>query len=69
MEQGKVLSQVEVERKENEITKAPKAIKLAEIAQKVVTGDALHTQRGLATQILEWQADYVFPVKENQSGL
>jgi len=67
--QGKVLSQVEVGRKENEITKAPKALNLAEISQKVVTGDALHTQRGLATQIIERQADYLFPVKENQSGL
>jgi predicted transposase YbfD/YdcC len=35
----------------------------------VVTGDALHTQRGLATQIIERQADYLFPVKENQSRL
>jgi len=69
VEQGKVLSQVEVGRKENEITKAPKALKLAEISQKVVTGDALHTQRGLAAQIIERQADYLFPVKENQSGL
>jgi len=55
-------------RKENEITKAPKALQLAEISQKVVTGDALHTQRGLAAQIIERQADYLFPVKENQSG-
>jgi len=69
VEQGKVLSQVEVGRKENEITKAPKALKLAEISQKGVTGDALHTQRGLAAQIIERQADYLFPVKENQSGL
>jgi len=69
VEQGKVLSQVEVGRKENEITKAPKALQLAEISQKVVTGDALHTQRGLAAQIIERQADYLFPVKENQSGL
>lgn len=69
VEQCKVLSQVEVGRKENEITKAPKAIKLAEISQKVVTGDALHTQRGLATQIIERQGDYLFPVKENQAGL
>lgn len=57
VEQGKVLSQVEVGRKENEITKAPKAVQRAEISQKVVTGDALHTQRGLAAQIIERQAD------------
>ena len=69
VEQAKVMSQVEVGRKENEITKAPQALKLVEISQKVVTGDALHTQRGLAAQILEAQGDYVLPVKENQLQL
>lgn len=67
--QAKVLSQVEVGRKENEIAKAPQALKLTEISQKVVTADAMHTQRGLATQILEAQGEYVFPVKENQLQL
>jgi predicted transposase YbfD/YdcC len=67
--QAKVLSQVEVGRKENEIVKASQALKLAEISQKVITADALHTQRGLASQILEAQNDYVFPVKENQPQL
>ena len=69
VEQGKVMSQVEVGRKENEITKAPKALKLVEISQKVITGDAMHTQRGLVAQILEAQGDYVLPVKENQPQL
>jgi predicted transposase YbfD/YdcC len=69
VEQAKVMAQVDVGRKENEITKAPKALKLVEIAQKVVTGDAMHTQRGLAAQIVEAQGDYVFPVKENQPQL
>jgi predicted transposase YbfD/YdcC len=69
VEQAKVMSQVEVGRKENEIVKAPQVIKLAEISQKIITGDAMHTQRGLAAQILEAQGDYVFPVKENQPQL
>jgi len=69
VEQGKVLAQVEVGHKENEITKAPQALKLVEITQKVITADAIHTQRGLSSQILEGQADYVFPVKENQPQL
>jgi predicted transposase YbfD/YdcC len=69
VEQAKVMSQVDVGRKENEITKAPKALKMVEIAQKVITGDGMHTQRGLATQIVEAQGDYVFPVKENQPQL
>jgi predicted transposase YbfD/YdcC len=67
--QAKVVSHVEVGRKENEIVKAPTALKLAEISQKVITADAMHTQRGLATQILEAQGEYVFPVKENQPQL
>jgi len=67
--QAKVLSQVEVGRKENEITKAPKALKLVEISQKVVTADAIHTQKALASQIVDQGGDYVFPVKENQAHL
>ena len=41
----KVLAQVEVGRKENEISKAPKALESVEISQKVITGDAMHTQK------------------------
>ncbi len=69
VEQAKVLSQVEVGRKENEITKAPQALKSVEIAGKVVTGDALHTQKRLSSQILEPHGDYLWPVKENQLQL
>jgi len=69
VQEAKVMSQVEVGCKENEIIQAPKALKRAEISQKVITADAMHTQRGLAAQILEAQADYVFPVKENQPQL
>ncbi len=69
VDQGKVMSQVEVGRKENEITKAPQALKAVEIAQKVVTGDAIHTQRGISAQIIEANGDYVWPVKENQPRL
>jgi predicted transposase YbfD/YdcC len=66
---GKTIAQVGVGNKENEITKAPEAIKLAKIAGKVVTGDALHTQKRLAQTILGEKGDYVFPVKENQANL
>jgi len=69
VQQAKVLSQVEVGRKENEITKAPKALKPVEISHKVVTADALHTQKALAAQIVSQGGDYVFPVKENQASL
>ena len=69
VQQEKVLSQVAVGRKENEITKAPEALKTVEITGKVVTGDAMHTQKRLSAQIVEQGGDYVFPVKENQLGL
>jgi predicted transposase YbfD/YdcC len=66
---GKTLSQVQVGSKENEITKAPEAIRLAKIKGKVVTGDAMHTQKRLAQTILDENGDYVFTVKENQLNL
>jgi predicted transposase YbfD/YdcC len=69
VEQGKTMAQVEVGRKENEITKASDALKLTEISQKVVTGDALHTQKRVSRQIVDEQGDFVFPVKENQPQL
>lgn len=69
VEQGKTLSQVEVGSKENEIKKAPQALELVEISQKVVTGDALLTQKRISRQILDDQGDFVFPVKENQAKL
>jgi predicted transposase YbfD/YdcC len=69
VEHAKVMSQVEVGRKENEITKAAQVLKQVEIAQKVVTGDAMHTQRGVSRQIIQAGGDYVWPVKENQLHL
>jgi predicted transposase YbfD/YdcC len=69
VEQAKVMSQVAVGRKENEITKAPEALKRVEISQKIITGDAMHTQRALSAQIISQGGDYVFPVKENQLRL
>lgn len=69
VEQGKTMSQVAVGRKENEISRAPEALKLVEISGKVFTGDAMHTQKRLSAQIVEEKGDFVFPVKENQEKL
>jgi predicted transposase YbfD/YdcC len=69
IEQGKVLSQVAVGRKENEITQAPYALKQVEISQKIITADALHTQKAISAQIIRQGGNYVFPVKENQLRL
>lgn len=69
VKQMKVLAQVEVGRKENEIRKASKVLECVQISQKVVTADALHTQKALAAQIVRQGGDYIFPVKENQLNL
>ncbi len=66
---GKTLAQVTVGRKDNEITQVIPALKQVKIAQKVITADALHTHRRLSNHILAHDADYVFPVKDNQPRL
>jgi len=58
-----------VETKENEITAAPRVLKQVELAGKIVTGDALHTQRAISEQILEVHGQYLWPVKNNQQRL
>ena len=67
--EGLVLMQVAVEQRENEIRVAPQVLKRLDLQGKIVTGDALLTQRKLARQIVEAGGDYVFPVKENQPQL
>jgi len=36
---------------------------------KIVTGDAMHTQRAVSEQILEAGGQYLWPVKDNQERL
>ena len=61
-----VLAQAAVDNKENEISAAPQVLKKLNLRQKVVIGDALHTQRRVSQQIVEAGGDYLWPVKENQ---
>ena len=51
VEQAKVMSQVAVGRKENEITKDPEALKKVEIYRKIITGDAMHTQKAFGSYV------------------
>lgn len=67
--EGLVLMQVEVETKENEIVAAPKLLKCLDLRQKVVIGDAMHTQRQLSIQIVEAGGDYLWIAKGNQADL
>lgn len=66
---GLVLGQTKVDEKSNEITALPELLDMLEIEGCIVTVDAMHCQTETARTIIEKQADYVLPVKENQPRL
>lgn len=63
---GVVLGQLKVEDQSNEITAVPELLDTLEIAGCIVTLDALHCQTETVETIIDKEADYVLPVKENQ---
>jgi predicted transposase YbfD/YdcC len=65
-EEGVVLAQVAVEAKSNEISAAPILLEQVELKNRVVCGDAMHTQRELSVQILAAGGDYLWFLKDNQ---
>jgi len=67
--QQQVVAQAAVDSKENEIVAAPRALEEVSLAGKIVTGDALHTQRAISARIVERGGHYLWPVKENQPRL
>jgi hypothetical protein len=64
--EGLVLMEVEVEGKGSEIPAAPKVLKNIDLREKVVMGDALHTQRGISLRIVEAGGDFIWLAKGNQ---
>lgn len=66
---GCVLAQIEVENKKNEISATPKLLELLDLRGMIVTGDAMFTQRHLASKIVAAGGDYLFIVKGNQPQL
>lgn len=65
----RVKAQEVVETKENEIVAAARVLKQVKLDGKIVTGDALHTQRAVSEQILKDHGQYLWPVKDNQKHL
>lgn len=69
-QQGITIAQKQVASKTNEIPMARPLLEPLNLKDKVVTGDALHTQKDLARFLVEEkQADYLFTVKDNQPTL
>jgi len=68
-EEGVVLLQIEVQHKENEIVAAPVLLQELELKGRVVSGDAMFTQRDISVAILAQGGNYLWFVKDNQKTL
>lgn len=68
-EEGWVMMQMEVGRKENEIPAAARMLRCLDLRGKIVTGDAMLAQRELSAQIVEGGGEYLWTVKGNQDRL
>lgn len=62
---GLVLGQLKVSAKSNEITALPTLLRALELAGCIVTVDAMGTQKKIAREIIEADADYVLALKGN----
>src|SRR4029453_7217483 len=66
---GLTLAQQAVDDKTNEITQVETVLRQLVLKDRVVTMDALLTQRHVAQTIVDTGGDYVMTVKENQPQL
>ena len=68
-DEGVVLLQIEVGQKDNEIVAAPKLLCQLDLKGRVVSGDAIFTQREISVTVLSQGGDYLWFVKDNQPTL
>src|SRR3954447_13737511 len=66
---GLSLGQVACDEKSNEIAAIPELLRLVDIKGAIITIDAMGTQKAIAAQIIEGEADYVLALKGNQETL
>jgi predicted transposase YbfD/YdcC len=66
---GLTLAQLAVDDKTNETFAIEDLLDVLVLKGRIVTVDALHTQRFIAQTICDWEADYVMIVKENQPAM
>jgi predicted transposase YbfD/YdcC len=69
LENGIVLGQEKVRDKSNEIIAIPALLELLDIANCIITVDALGCQTKIAQKIVASEADYVLALKKNQEKL
>jgi hypothetical protein len=66
---GMVLGQVRAPGKGHELAAVKALLHQIPMADRVITADALSTQRDISEQIVAARGDYLFPVDENQPTL
>jgi predicted transposase YbfD/YdcC len=66
---GLSLGQVACAEKSNEITAIPELLRLVDLKGAIITIDAMGTQKAIAAQVIEGEADYVLALKGNQETL
>ncbi len=64
-----MLGQMKVDEKSNEITAIPALLELLDLSGCIITIDAMGTQKEIAQQIIEAQADYILTLKGNHPTL
>lgn len=64
-----VLGQCKTDKKSNEITAVPCLLSMLDVRGCIVTTDALNTQKSIAAQIREQNADYLLALKGNHALL
>jgi predicted transposase YbfD/YdcC len=66
---GLTLGQVATDEKSNEITAIPELLRLVDIQGAIITIDAMGTQRAIAKEIVDADADYLLALKGNQDTM
>lgn len=66
---GLSMGQVACAEKSNEITAIPELLRLVDIKGTIITIDAMGTQKAIAAQIVDGEADFVLALKGNQETL
>ena len=66
---GLSLGQVACAEKSNEITAIPELLRLVDIRGAIITIDAMGTQKAIAVQIIEGEADYVLALNRTRRSL
>jgi predicted transposase YbfD/YdcC len=67
--EGITLAQIAIQDKQSEVSAAPTLLSWINLRNKVVIGDALHTQRQISIQIGKAGGNYVWTVKSNHPQL